>query len=335
MESENSEVGVYRSGVAARLAGVPVETLRIWERRYAVVGPRLSSGRQRLYSRADIRRLTLIKRLVDMGQAIGSIASLSLAELLEMQGAMASVRSSPPGSASRGGTEIHIALVGAPLLKEQFARSVSGTTLRVVASCPDPGRAATELRDVSADAVLIDLPTLRDQDLDLLAAIKGACRTSNLIVLYRFAPSAVIRRMRSTGYAVVRATADALEIEAICSSLLDRPPPSATPAYGVFDGAEPPAPRFDEVTLVELSNASRVVECECPRHLVDLVMSLSAFERYSAECTSRNSADVALHLELQRAAGFARAVIEHALERTARAEGFPLPPQRRSGETAV
>ena len=29
----------YRTSVAARLAGLPVETLRVWERRYQVVGP--------------------------------------------------------------------------------------------------------------------------------------------------------------------------------------------------------------------------------------------------------------------------------------------------------
>ena len=37
----NSTIGTggasgYRSGVAARLAGLPVETLRVWERRYGV-----------------------------------------------------------------------------------------------------------------------------------------------------------------------------------------------------------------------------------------------------------------------------------------------------------
>ena len=57
MSTGNDTAGVYRSGVAARLSGVPVDTLRIWERRYAVIGPPLSAGRQRLYSLADIRRL--------------------------------------------------------------------------------------------------------------------------------------------------------------------------------------------------------------------------------------------------------------------------------------
>ena len=35
---------IYRSGMAARLAGIPVETLRVWERRYAVVARRLVRG---------------------------------------------------------------------------------------------------------------------------------------------------------------------------------------------------------------------------------------------------------------------------------------------------
>ena len=76
MSAGNETTGVHLSGVAARLSGVPVDTLRIWERRYSVIGPRLSAGRQRLYSLADIRRLTTIKQLVDLGHPIGTIASL-------------------------------------------------------------------------------------------------------------------------------------------------------------------------------------------------------------------------------------------------------------------
>jgi len=66
----------YRTGVAARLAGIPVETLRVWERRYHIVGPRLSPRGHRLYSAADVSRLVLIRQLVDLGSPIGSIAGL-------------------------------------------------------------------------------------------------------------------------------------------------------------------------------------------------------------------------------------------------------------------
>ena len=78
----------YRTGVAARLAGIPVETLRVWERRYHIVGPRLSPRGHRLYSAADVSRLVLIRQLVDLGSPIGSIAGLPLAALRDMQSAL-------------------------------------------------------------------------------------------------------------------------------------------------------------------------------------------------------------------------------------------------------
>ena len=71
--------------------------------------------------------------------------------------------------------------------------------------------------------------------------------------------------------------------------------------------------------------ASRTIECECPKHIVELVLNLGAFERFSAQCASRSPADVVLHLELQRAAGLARSIMERALERVAVAEGIELP----------
>ena len=66
----------YRRGKVAKLTGIPMETLRVWERRYNIVGPRQSAKGQRLYSPNELTRLTLIKRLVNPGCAIGSIAAL-------------------------------------------------------------------------------------------------------------------------------------------------------------------------------------------------------------------------------------------------------------------
>ena len=54
---------------------------------------------------------------------------------------------------------------------------------------------------------------------------------------------------------------------------------------------------------------------------------LTSFERYSAQCVSRNAADAKLHQDLARSAGHARMLMEQALERLAYAEGLPLPPQ--------
>jgi len=53
---------VYMIGVAADLAGVHPQTLRIYERKQ-LVEPQRTEGNTRLYSEADIERLRLIQEL--------------------------------------------------------------------------------------------------------------------------------------------------------------------------------------------------------------------------------------------------------------------------------
>ena len=60
--------------VVVRRTGLNASVLRAWERRYGAVEPDRSDGGQRLYSEADIRKLTLLKKLVDLGFPIGQVA---------------------------------------------------------------------------------------------------------------------------------------------------------------------------------------------------------------------------------------------------------------------
>jgi hypothetical protein len=73
--------------------------------------------------------------------------------------------------------------------------------------------------------------------------------------------------------------------------------------------------------------------CECPRHVAELLMQLSNFEAYSAECEHRSTADADLHAYLKQVAAESRARFEAALEHVARHEGLllPAPPASRRG----
>lgn len=53
---------VFMIGIAAELAGVHPQTLRIYERKH-LVEPQRTNGNTRLYSEADIERLRLIQQL--------------------------------------------------------------------------------------------------------------------------------------------------------------------------------------------------------------------------------------------------------------------------------
>jgi methanogenic corrinoid protein MtbC1 len=72
--------GKYPIRVVARLTGIPIDTLRAWERRYGAVEPG-RDDRGRLYAEPDVQKLKLLRRLVERGHAIGRIANLGDGEL--------------------------------------------------------------------------------------------------------------------------------------------------------------------------------------------------------------------------------------------------------------
>lgn len=72
---------LYSIGAAARLTGLPAETLRAWERRYGLVAPARDDSGLRHYSVQDIARLQLASRLRALGHPIRRIGSMSEGEM--------------------------------------------------------------------------------------------------------------------------------------------------------------------------------------------------------------------------------------------------------------
>lgn len=75
----------YPISAVSRLTGIPLDTLRAWERRYQVVTPK-RSDRGRVYTEKQVKRLMLLRQAVESGHAIGQVAKFqdqSLRELLD------------------------------------------------------------------------------------------------------------------------------------------------------------------------------------------------------------------------------------------------------------
>jgi len=307
---------MYRSGAAARLAGLPVETLRIWERRYSLSEAERSEHGQRLYSAEQVARLSLLKQLVDQGHAIGVLAGLAreqLQAMLAVNAADARVASGP----------VPVVLVG-PSLARRVAAERQALGLEVRASCARLDQVAG-LGAVSGARVLVaEMSELDDSAMPLLAAASEATGAAATVVLYRFCPSATIRALRAQGYLVARVPADLGELALLCRSALAG---QRLPAQEAAPAAVAP-PRFDEEALAAISAAGNRLTCECPRHLTDLLLMVGSFERYSAGCANRNPEDAQLHAQLELAAGQARVVLESALMALALADGLPLPQGR-------
>jgi DNA-binding transcriptional MerR regulator len=97
------------------MAGMPVATLRIWEQRYQAVRPTTAASGHRLYSAADVERVTLLRRLTEQGHAIGLLAALDSARMREMLHAPAVAGSAKASDASLHQAAMRIVVVGQAL----------------------------------------------------------------------------------------------------------------------------------------------------------------------------------------------------------------------------
>ncbi len=309
---QHGDIGItYRSGVAARMAGLSVETLRVWERRYGLSETERSLHGQRLYSDEQVYRLRLLKNLVDQGHPIGAIASLPVAQLQELNTTSAADASTPAGP-------IRVAVVGESLAGRLAAGGRDSLDLDIRCRSASLEQAMTILPNAEAEVLIIELSELDESAVPRIIAARQSAGVSAVVVLYRFCASATIRLLRSKQCFVMRVPADLGELAWLCRAAL------AGQRVALKDDlaqeAEPP--RFDVDALTFLATASNKIGCECPRHLADILLMVGSFERYSAQCASHNDDDAQLHRELEHAAGQARSILEIAMERLARAEGI-------------
>lgn len=349
----------FRSGAVARLAGMPVSTLRIWEQRYRAVGPTAAPSGHRLYSVLDVGRVLLLRQLTQQGHAIGTVAALDTAQLQQLArshaanpAAVSSLAAPESGAhaadlsgrAAERPAPLRLVVVGQALaLRLQRIAVVRGLSqpLRVRAvfeSLADvaraaPGEAAAAPTAVTAvDLLLWQAPGLHASDLPAMQAAQHSLRARQVAVVYRFAGAAALSAAVATGARVVCEPADDETLGAWLASLhaallqdAEAPgtPPPPAPAPEPAEGDLTPR-RFDDAALTAIAGQSSTVACECPRHVAALLMQLSAFEAYSADCAHRSPDDAALHAYLQRVAGASRLLFEAALDRVARHEGLLL-----------
>lgn len=299
-----------RSGTAARLAGIAVATLRVWERRYGVVAaPKTPTG-QRLYTGHDVQRLRVLKQLTAHGHAIGTIAALDLEALqVLVQGALPAPVANP-----------RLVVVG-----RSAAQKLNGSAGCEVCARHDDLDQAEAQAIASAkttDILLIQLPSLQPASAERVLALAARLQATTVVVLYAFGTEAVAESLRAAGVIVRREPVTGREL----ARLLSLAHPLVTPLQSAVPAVLEAAPRqFTDTELAWLTEVSTSVSCECPRHLAELVTQLTGFERYSSECSSRSPADAALHRQLTHLAGATRTLFERALQQVVTDEGIVMP----------
>ena len=310
----------YRIGAVSRLTGVPADTLRVWERRYGVATPVRTASGTRLYAPEDVARLTLIKRLVERGDAISRVASLSLDELRERLRGEGLARG---GDAA--GRPCRVVAMGG-LLADRLGQAGSRADgVEFVGVFRERRALAEGAAALSPDVIIMEYPTLHAEQVQEIGTLLAQSGAQRAIVVYNFASRSTLARLNSRRIIPWRAPADPFELRRWCAGTSGGAVQvAAADGEGMEVDVSRPIPerRFDDEALARIMAMSTTVRCECPHHLADLVANLLAFEAYSRECESRNAEDAALHAHLHATTAHCRSLIEAALARVIAAEGI-------------
>ncbi len=309
----------YSIGVVSRLTGIHPETLRMWERRYGVVEPSRSEGRSRRYSDEDVRRLSLIKTLVDAGHQISTIAGLSMTQLQKRVEAT----SGQPLRPATGAGPCRVTVVGSALRAQFAAAKTDEAELQVVAALDDEEQLKQLDSRPETDVVVADYATVQSETVGDVRRLMALCGARKAIITFRFGARHALQDLESAGVVCLRAPAELTEILRAClgARVASR---AASMPHLAAPGAEIPPRQFTPQQLARVSARAPVIACECPHHLVDLISSLTAFETYSIECQNRNAEDAEIHAFLYATTAQARALMEHALQRVAEFENIDL-----------
>ena len=290
----------YTIGQVARLTGLSTHNIRKWEERHAAITPNRTAGGDRRYNREQVARLTLLKELVDAGNSIQSVATLP-DDALKRLCADILTSISPPQAATR-----RVGLVGESLraILEQHATLMPGLEFVEL-----PGDADVEL-------VLLEKPSLDESIFSELSDIRDKYAIDRVVVLYGYSPQSLAVRLSTDTTACLRMPINYRELQRTVSSLLQDVP--------TLPILEPGRNRYTRETLARVSAMSPTIACECPRHVAEIIFSLTDFEHYSANCEDKNPMDAAVHNYLRLTASTARAAFEQALATVAAHEGIPL-----------
>jgi MerR family transcriptional regulator, light-induced transcriptional regulator len=325
---------------------MPVATLRVWERRYGLTQPKLSPSGQRLYSADDVRRLALVKQLTDLGHAIGSLAALDMPQLQRVasthtQALAATHRGERPDAAKLPPVRAwRLAVIGVALgtrLQRPALLRRLGPPVVLLGPFDDAAQASAALGGAAVDALLVHEPHLHEDWLASIDAAAPAFAGVPKAVLYRFAAEPVCEALATAGTALLREPQPDAVLAQWLHSLASMGATASQPAahkLAISTDAVPPR-RWDDAALAEFAGRSSTIACECPRNVAELLVQLSHFEGYSAECENRNVADAELHAYLRQVAAASRALFEAALEHVALHEGLMLPSSQWPNDTAV
>jgi len=308
-------------GTVAKLTGISVHTLRAWEKRYQVVSVRRSDTGRRLYSKDDVHRLRLLRKLTQAGHSIGNVAYLGdyqLEEMLDLEF---------DGTADNNGEkQLDICLYSEKLLD---APALSGTILKkvnVVIETNELGVLKETVSGKGVYAVVFMFNTILKQQLRMLRQMIESERRHKYFIVFTFAQREMIDELKSLGFNLLRAP---ISYEHLFEKVLNTFHPEEKTRKNNSGSEEPPFAevpphKFTKKQLEALTNTRFAIDCEYPNHIANLVHQLTLYEAHSQNCASKNNDAAHLHNNIYKLTAQARDMMERAISLVVEAENINL-----------
>lgn len=317
-----TSAALYRIGAVSKTTGIPVSTLRIWETRYGAFSPVKTEGKQRLFAEHDVSKALLLKQLSHNGHAISTIANLELEHLRRLN----NLPHNATKTLAEPGQPVSLAVVGLSMANRiespKFAAGLKQNQIKVTDVLVDLAAASNAELAQQPQVLLVKVNTLQTSVHADIQALVAKHKFAQTIVVYNFAPEAVVQAMKFSGVTVRREPISDMELAELLQSVLFVDPVRAQ-EFGTT-GPVIAARKYSDTTLSRVAGISTNVLCECPKHVAELISQLASFEQYSQECLNRNAEDAHLHAYLRSVSGSARSLFENALEKIAQHEGIDL-----------
>jgi DNA-binding transcriptional MerR regulator/methylmalonyl-CoA mutase cobalamin-binding subunit len=157
--------------------------IRTWEKRYGVVQPKRSETNRRMYTDADVERLRLLSRVVNLGHNISTVATLNDRELTELVAVASGANEASHAQAFEGGG-------ASELMDANDSRHLVDSAISRIIQLDDDG-----LEDLLSQAAVM-LPRhqfLQDLIIPILYKIGGLWARGNLKIVHEHMLSAIVR----------------------------------------------------------------------------------------------------------------------------------------------
>jgi transposase-like protein len=312
---------LYSIGTVSRLTGVKPDTLRVWERRYQLGASKKSASGRRMFTQADLEHLQLVAALVSAGTRIGDIAR-SERRTLEV---LLRSRGSTPGKEIPQRKQ-RVLFIGDALCSwlDQHQGCLSGIDALLLSAPLEEasgdlldglgegdGQADGHI-DGSLDGIVVEVAGLGEVTTQQVTALAKVLGVDNVLVLHRYSSGRWLAELEQRGYSAAEFPPDPAFLASHLSvSAAVKEAGQGLESLGDLVQGKPRL--FEEKALSEARKLKKVLDCECPQHIVDLVRALADFEEYSTNCSAENWQDASLHACVYAYAGQARWLMEKAL----------------------